>query len=48
MYSFRNNVATYASLLGGELYCGLYLFYQPIGRMAELMEFDMGLGPHGH
>lgn len=46
IYSVRNNVATYASLLGGELFCMLYLFLEPIERMAELMDFNMGLGPH--
>lgn len=26
-------VAIYLSLLGGELFCRLYIFYEPIGRM---------------
>lgn len=38
-------MATYLSLLGGQLFCRLYVFYEPIGRMAELMNLDMGLGP---
>lgn len=45
VYSVRNFTATYLSLLGGELFCRLYLFYEPIGRMSELMALDMGLGP---
>lgn len=24
------------------------MFHDPIDRMDELMDFDMGLGPHGH
>lgn len=44
VYSVRNTTATYASLLGGELFCRLYLFYEPVGRMSELMHLDMGLG----
>lgn len=47
VYSVRNNLATYLSLLGGELFCRLYLFHEPIGHIAELMNFDMGLGPNG-
>lgn len=46
VYSARNSLATYLSLLGGELFCRLYIFYEPIGRMAELMDLDMGLGPN--
>lgn len=45
VYSVRNTSATYVSLLGGELFCRLYLFFQPIGRLDELMHLDMGLGP---
>lgn len=47
VYSVRNNSATYLSLLGGELFCRLYVFYEPIGQLAELMDLDMGLGPQG-
>lgn len=45
MYSERNHVAEYLSLLDGELFCRLYLFFEPIGRMAEIMDLDMGPGP---
>lgn len=45
VYYVRNTTATYLSLLGGELFCRLYLFYEPIGRMSELMHLNMGLGP---
>lgn len=45
VYSVKNSSATYASLLGGELFCRLYLFYEPIGRLGELMDLDIGLGP---
>lgn len=45
VYSVRNTTATYVYLLGGELFCRLYVFYEPIGRMSELMHLDMGLGP---
>lgn len=45
VYSVRSNVATYLSLLGGELFCRLYLIFDLIGRMTELTELDMGLGP---
>lgn len=45
VYSVRNTTATYVSLLGGELFCRLNLFYEPIGRMSELIHLDMGLGP---
>lgn len=47
VYPVRNKLATYLSLLGGQIFCRLYIFYEPIGRMAELMDLDMGLGPHG-
>lgn len=39
-------VAHYLSLLGGELFTRLYIFFEPIGRMAELTDLDMGLWPH--
>lgn len=29
VYSTRNATSTYASLLGGELFCRLYIFYEP-------------------
>lgn len=45
VYSMRNTTATYLSLLGEELFSRLYLFFEPTGRMSELMHFDMGLGP---
>lgn len=45
VYSPRNHLATYLSILGGELFCRLYIFFEPIGRMAEIMDLDMGLGP---
>lgn len=45
VYPERNRVAEYASLLGGELFCRLYIFFEPVGRMAELMDLDLGLGP---
>lgn len=45
VYSARNTTSTYLSLLGGELFCRLYVFYEPIGQMSELMHLDMGLGP---
>lgn len=43
----RNGVAIYLALLGGELFTRLFLFFEPIGRVAELMDLDIGLGPHG-
>lgn len=45
VYPDRNRSATYVSLLGGELFCVLYIFFEPIGRIAEIMDLDMGLGP---
>lgn len=47
IYSNRNQAAIYLSLMGGELFCRLYIFYEPIGRLAEIMNHDMGLGPLG-
>lgn len=47
VYSVRNNLAFYLSLLEGELFCRLHLSFEPIGRMAKLMNLDMGLGPNG-
>lgn len=32
---------------GHVIFGRLYIFNEPIGRMAELMDLDMGLGPHG-
>lgn len=46
IYSLRNNLASYLSLLGGQLFCRLYMFCESIGRMAEIMDLDMVLGPH--
>lgn len=45
VYSERNRLAEYLALLGGELFCMLYFFDEPIGRMGETMDLDMGLGP---
>lgn len=47
IYSNRNPVTIYLSLLGGELFCRLYIFYEPKGKMTELLNHDMGLGPIG-
>uniref|UniRef100_A0A161WSL8 Uncharacterized protein n=1 Tax=Daucus carota subsp. sativus TaxID=79200 RepID=A0A161WSL8_DAUCS len=33
-------------LLGAELFTRPYLFFEPIGRAAELIDLDIGLGPH--
>lgn len=44
VYSPRNTLATYLSILGGEFFCRLYIFFEPIDRMGELMDLDMGLG----
>ena len=41
-----NRVATYLALLDGELFTRLFLLFEPIGRVAELMDLDIGLGPH--
>lgn len=35
------------ALLGGKLFTSLFLFFEPIGQVAELMDLDIGLGPHG-
>lgn len=45
VYSVSNGVATYISLIGGEMFYRLYLFYEFIGRMAKLMNLNLGLGP---
>lgn len=45
VYPMRNTTASYLSLLGGELFCRMHLFYESIGRMSDLMHLDMGLGP---
>ena len=37
-------MATYLALLGADLFTCLFMFFEPIGRVAELMEFDLGLG----
>ncbi|WOH02020.1 hypothetical protein DCAR_0521407 [Daucus carota subsp. sativus] len=42
----RNKVATYLALLGAELFTRVFLFTEPLGRAAELMDLDIGLGPH--
>lgn len=46
-YPERNMVETYAALLGGELFTRLYIFFEPIGAMGQLMDLDLGLGSHG-
>lgn len=38
-------MAEYLSLLGREIFCRLYIFFEPIGHMGELMNLDLGLGP---
>lgn len=43
VYPQRNRVAHYISLLGGELFTILYIFFESIGAMGELMGLDMGL-----
>lgn len=45
VYPDRNRAAEYTSLLGGELFCRLYIFSEPIGRLAEILDLDLGLGP---
>lgn len=45
VYPERNRAPEYLSLLGGELFCRLYIFSEPIGRLAEILDLDMGLGP---
>lgn len=42
-----NNVDVSLFMLGRELLCILYLFYKFIGRMAELIDIDLGLGLYG-
>lgn len=46
VYPRRNRVATYLALLGAELFTRLFFFAEPLGRAAELMDLDIGLGPH--
>ncbi|WOH12727.1 hypothetical protein DCAR_0832235 [Daucus carota subsp. sativus] len=46
VYASRNKVATYLALLGSELFRRVFLFSEPLGRAAELMDLDIGLGPH--
>ena len=46
VYASRNKVATYLALLGAELFTRVFLFSEPLGRAAELMDLDLGLGPH--
>lgn len=38
-------MAEYLFLLRGELFCRLCIFNEPIDRMGELMDLDLGLGP---
>lgn len=46
MYPERNNASTYLSLLDGEFFIRLYIFYEPIGALGQILDLDMGLGPH--
>ena len=39
-------MATYLALLGAELFTRLFFFTEPLDRAAELMDLDIGLGPH--
>lgn len=45
VYSDRNRVDDYLSLLGGDFFCTLCIFYEHIGRIGELIDLDWGLGP---
>lgn len=44
VYPRRNRVATYLALLGADLFGRLFLSFEPLGRAAELMDLDIGLG----
>lgn len=46
VYPRRNKVATYLALLGADLFGRLFLSFEPLGRAAELMDLDVGLGFH--
>lgn len=46
VYEARNRIAIYPAILGGELFSRLYIFYEPIGNMVQLMDLDMELDPH--
>lgn len=45
VYSERNRVSEYLSLVGEKLFSRLYIFYEPIERIREQMNLDLGLGP---
>lgn len=46
VYPRRNRVATYLALLGADLFFRLFLFFEPLGRAAEFIDMDIGLGFH--
>lgn len=46
VYLERNRAPTYLAILGGKLFTHLYIFYEPIGALGQILDLDMGLGPH--
>ncbi|WOH00019.1 hypothetical protein DCAR_0519375 [Daucus carota subsp. sativus] len=44
VYPRRNRVTAYLALLGADLFFRLILFFEPLGRAAELIDMDIGLG----
>lgn len=48
VFSKRNHLATYMASTGGHHLNGMVAIDEPIGRMGEIIDLDLGFGLHGH